>query len=228
MNLGTGIQASCRALKVKMTPPNAFSSGTKIGILLCTIAIVVAIYFIASPRDVLSDVNGIFRLSTSKTSLTRIVFSAKVNTNDVIASVDERFLSVCLTWRRRDAWKFDSVREKRLITLTKGLAPAYVRIGGTPSDFVIFQSSSKPYGKQTVNIGEKDLDRIDEIADNAGWQVLFALSVLKRFNNGSWDSSNPYQIVKYVAEKGYNFGWELGNGEYFSCSISTGSPSSRH
>lgn len=203
-----------------MTPPNAFSSSTKIGILLCTIAIVVAIYFLASPRDdVLSDVNGIFRLSTSKTSLTRIVFSAKVDTNDVIATVDERFLSVCLTWRRWDAWKFDSVREKRLITLTKGLAPAYVRIGGTPSDFVIFQSSSKPYGKLTVNIDEKDLDRINKIAENAGWQVLFTLSVLRRLINGSWDPSNPYQIVKYVAEKGYNFGWELGNGEYFICSI---------
>ena len=198
-----------------MSLPNVFSSSTKIGILLCTIAIVVAIYFLSSSRDVLSDVSGIWRLS-SKTSLTRIVFSAKVNTNDVFATVDERFLSVCLTWRRRDAWKFNSVREKRLITLTKGLAPAYVRIGGTPSDFVIFQSSSKPYGKLTVNIDENDLDRIDEIAENAGWQVLFTLSVLRRLKSGSWDPSNPYQIVKYVAEKGYKFGWELGNGECFS------------
>ena len=97
--------------------------------------------------------------------------------------------------------------------LTKALSHGYVRIGGTPSDFVIFESSSSPYGKLTVHFGKEDLDRINEIAENAGWQVLFTLSVLRRRKNGSWDPSNPFRIVKYIADKGSKFGWELGNGE---------------
>ena len=46
-----------------------------------------------------------------------------------------------------------------------------------------------------MHFGKEDLDRINEIAENAGWQVLFTLSVLRRRKNGSWDPSNPFRIV---------------------------------
>ena len=193
-----------------MAIANVFSSNTKIVILLCTVVVMVVIYyFLTAPRDV----TGILRFSTSKVPLSRIDFNVKIDMNKAIATVDEKFLSVCLTWRVRDRWKFNSTTEKRLISLTKALSPAYVRIGGTPSDLVIFQSPRSPYGKLTVHITGEDLDRINQIAESAGWQVLFTLSVLRRLENGAWDPSNPFRIVKYVADKEYKFGWELGNGK---------------
>jgi len=42
---------------------------------------------------------------------------------------------------------------------------------------------------------------------------MFGLNVLLRTQDGSWDASNPKEIMQYVAEHGYNFGWELGNGK---------------
>jgi len=194
-----------------MALENVFSGHqTRIVILFCTLTIiVVAIYSVSFPRGV--DKILRFWKSNANPRHSRIDFSAEIDISKVIATVDDKFLSVCLTWRVRDLWKFNSTTEKRLNALTKALSPGFVRIGGIPSDFVIFESSSSPYGKLTVHVGEEDLDRINEIAENAGWQVLFTLSVLRRCRNGSWDPSNPFRIVKYVAEKGYKFGWELGN-----------------
>lgn len=183
-------------------------SSSKIYTLLFSIATLVVVYLLASP----GSENGILRLLTSKTSFpSTIIFNVTVDINNVIARVDEKFVSVCLTWRRRDVWKFNATREKRFKALTRALSPAYVRIGGTPSDFVVFRSSKKPYGTLTVHIDEEDLDRISEIAQNAGFEVLFTLSLCSRFKNGSWDPRNPYEIVKFVANSGYKFGWELGN-----------------
>ena len=150
--------------------------------------------------------------------LSQIDFTVEIKTSKVIATVDERFLSVCLGWRNRDrSWKFNSTTERRFIALTKALSPAYVRFGGIPGNVVYFQSPDEetrsPYGKKTVLITGEDLDRINQIAENAGWQVLFTLSALRRLENGEWDSRNPFRIVKYVADKGYKFGWELGNGK---------------
>ncbi|KAK3749609.1 hypothetical protein QZH41_003223 [Actinostola sp. cb2023] len=46
----------------------------------------------------------------------------------------------------------------------------------------------------------------------AGWDVVFGLNILlRREDDGSWNSSNPLEIMRYVREKGYNFAWELGN-----------------
>lgn len=184
-------------------------------IMLLFVAVLESIAIVSYVLVTLPDDNHVnrFSLVNLRRRLPQIDFTVEVKTSKVLSNVDEKFLSVCLSWRDRDLWRFNSTTEKRLIALTKALSPAYLRIGGIPSDFVIFQSPSSPYGKLTVHIGEDDLDRINEIAKNAGWQVLFTLSVARRLENGSWDPSNPFRIVKYVADKGYQFGWELGNGK---------------
>lgn len=142
---------------------------------------------------------------------------AKINTSEEIATVDEKFLSVGMSWKTILSWSFNATTEQRMISLTKAFSPAYVRIGGIASNFVNFQlnedEKSSPFGKLTVHITGKDLDRVHRIAKNAGWQVLFALSAFRRSMNGSWDPSNSFRIVKYAADKGYKFGWELGNGK---------------
>lgn len=141
----------------------------------------------------------------------------EINTREAIATVDEKFLSVGLSWKIIFGWNFNSTTEQRITALTKALSPAHVRLGGIPSNFVNFQfnemEKNSPFGKQTMHITGKELDRIHQIAKNAGWQVLFALSVFRRSMDGSWDPSNSFKIIKYTAEKGYQFGWELGNGK---------------
>ena len=162
--------------------------------------------------------NGSFK-PTERNSWRKIHAAVEVNTIEAMREVDERFLSVCLTWKNRERWKLNASREARLCALTKALSPAYLRIGGTPSNFLQFQLSVdekriKPHDELTVGINEDDLDRLHEIAQNAGLQVLFSLSVFNRPKNGSWDPSNRYEVLKYVADRGYKFGWELGNGKY--------------
>ena len=143
--------------------------------------------------------------------------TAEIKTRKEIATVDEKFLSVAMSWKTVVGWNFNVSTEKRIIALTKALSPAYLRLGGKPCNFVNFQSNegekSSPFGKLTIHLSGRDLDKINQIAKNAGWQVLFALSVFRRLMDGSWDSSNPFRIVKYAADKGYKFGWELGNGK---------------
>ncbi|XP_074613834.1 heparanase-like [Acropora palmata] len=153
---------------------------------------------------------------TERQTLRKIHAAVEISTIEAIRVVDERFLSFCLTWKNRERWKLNASRETRLHALTKALSPAYLRIGGTPNNFLRFKFSvdekeSKSHDELTVGINEDDLDRLHEIAQNAGLQVLFSLSVFNKLKNGSWGPSNRYEVLKYVADRGYKFGWELGN-----------------
>ena len=143
---------------------------------------------------------------------------ADIDTREAIATVDEEFLSVGMGWKTIFDWNYNATTEQRIIALTKALSPAYVRFGGVHSNFVEFHFSEErkksPFGKLRVHhCTGKDLDRINQIAKNAGWQVLFALSAYKRSIDGLWDASNSFKIIKYAADKGYKFKWELGNGK---------------
>ncbi|XP_044173530.1 heparanase-like [Acropora millepora] len=144
---------------------------------------------------------------TERQTLRKIHAAVEISTIKAIRVVDERFLSVCLTWKNRERWKLNASRETILHALTKALSPAYLRIGGTPSNFLQFKFSvdekeSKSHDELTVDINENDLDRLHEIAQNAGLQVLFSLSVFNKLKNGSWDPSNRYEVLKYVADRG--------------------------
>lgn len=163
------------------------------------------------------DVDKVFAYTAADVSYPRIRFTVDIATSLVIATVDEKFISVGIPWRTLIAWNFNATDEKKISALTKALSPAYARIGGTAGDFVVFSDlgeKPKRFLKQTTfNINGKDLDRINQIAEKAGWQVLLTLSLLRRSTNGSWDPSNPMRIVNYAADNGYKFAWELGNGK---------------
>ena len=169
------------------------------------------------------DVDKVFPYKAADVSYPRIRFTVNITTSLAIATVDEKFISVGIPWRTLIAWNFNAMAEEKISALTKALSPAYARIGGTAGDFVLFSDlgrsklflgKPKHFVKQTTfNINGEDLDRINQIAEKAGWQVLLALSLLRRSTNGSWDPSNPLRIVKYAADNGYKFAWELGNGK---------------
>ena len=155
-----------------------------------------------------------------------------ITTNTSVFTLDKRFLSVAIdSGIMQRQWLGLNFSSERLFTLARGLAPSYVRFGGTAEDFLIYAGSSlqnmikekqpvaplasPDVSKQQSNftISSVDLDKIHTIAEKSGWDVLFGLNVLLRERDGTWNASNAKKIMEYVAEKGYHFGWELGNGE---------------
>ncbi|KAL3863623.1 hypothetical protein ACJMK2_005373 [Sinanodonta woodiana] len=132
-------------------------------------------------------------------------------------------------------WGKLDVRSKAVQTLAKGLAPCFVRVGGTGSDFLIFKngksiSSSSRTANDTLGYGKdlsKGIDYINHLTNftmtgeffdslysfvqSVGWNMTFDLNVLLR-ERESWDPENAIQLMKYIAKKNYRIsGWELGN-----------------
>ena len=142
-----------------------------------------------------------------------------INLNRSVFTVSERFLSVAIDSNvMKDHWQFVNLTSAKFFTLAKGLSPAFLRIGGTNADFVIYDDSldfQKFKNHTNFTITHEDLDIIHMLASKAGWNVLFGLNVLLREPDGSWNASNAKKIMQYVAEHGYHFGWELGNGKVY-------------
>ncbi|KAK3705271.1 hypothetical protein QZH41_000070 [Actinostola sp. cb2023] len=150
-----------------------------------------------------------------------------VDTTRIVEQVSDKFLSVAFTIGLvQEHWIHFDFSSSRIFTLARSLAPAYVRFGGTAEDWLHFVDKPyKPYKPLTTvsplqhknftdyNITSDDLDKIHLIASKAGWQVLFGLNVCLRTQDGTWNYTNPLKIMQYVANKGYDFGWELGNGK---------------
>lgn len=187
----------------------------KCNILVVVVYSVIVVLILLSQHQ--RDVGKVYSYTAAEVSYPLIKFPPNITSSLVIATVDERFISVGIPWATLVEWDFNRTAEKQITILTKALSPAYARIGGTVADFVNFndlEKKPKPFQRRTIfEINRKHLDRINQIAEKASWQVLFTLSSLKRSKNGSWDPSNPLRIVKYAADRGYKFGWELGNGK---------------
>ena len=149
--------------------------------------------------------------------------NVSINLHRPVFTVSEKFLSVAIdSGIMMHHWPYVNFTSERFFNLAKGLSPAFLRIGGTAEDFLIYDDSQglqKPKNFSNFTITHQDLDRIHLLSSKAGWDVMFGLNVLLRNQDGSWDASNPKEIMQYVAEHGYNFGWELGNGKKYKCAI---------
>uniref|UniRef100_A0A8D0E8B3 Heparanase 2 (inactive) n=1 Tax=Salvator merianae TaxID=96440 RepID=A0A8D0E8B3_SALMN len=109
---------------------------------------------------------------------------------------------------------------RRLVTLARGLAPAFLRFAGKRTDFLQFQNVKNP-AKSRGGPGPdyylknyedaRSLDKLYNFADCSGLHLIFALNALRRNPNNSWNSSNALSLLKYSASKKYNISWELGN-----------------
>ncbi|XP_053548519.1 inactive heparanase-2 [Bombina bombina] len=74
----------------------------------------------------------------------RTLILLDVNTKTPIRSVNENFLSVQLDPSIiHDGW-LDFLSSKRLVTLARGLSPAFLRFGGRRTDFLHFQNLKNP------------------------------------------------------------------------------------
>ncbi|EDO32634.1 predicted protein, partial [Nematostella vectensis] len=158
-------------------------------------------------------------------------------TDKPLHSVDRRFLSVAIDVHLiRNKWHYFDTSSVRVQTLARGLSPAILRIGGTDGDFAIFQETDenalhgdplstnrKPLAfddlglehpskfRSNFNITPADVDKLRDFAVRAGFDVYFGLNVALRSKDGTWNYTNPIELVKYATRKAYNFSWELGN-----------------
>ncbi|XP_029465963.1 inactive heparanase-2 isoform X3 [Rhinatrema bivittatum] len=74
----------------------------------------------------------------------RTLILLDVNTKNPIRAVSENFLSLQLDPSIiHDGW-LDFLSSKRLVTLARGLAPAFLRFGGKRTDFLQFQNLKNP------------------------------------------------------------------------------------
>ncbi|PFX26400.1 heparanase-like isoform X2 [Stylophora pistillata] len=141
--------------------------------------------------------------------------NVSVNLDRSVFTVNKKFLSVAIdSGIMMHHWPYVNFTSEKLYTLAKGLSPAFLRIGGTAEDFLIYDNSKDMYKLKNMSnftITHEDLDKIHLLSSKATWDVLFGLNVLLRGKDGSWNASNPKEIMQYVADHGYHFGWELGN-----------------
>uniref|UniRef100_A0A5F7ZU11 Heparanase n=1 Tax=Macaca mulatta TaxID=9544 RepID=A0A5F7ZU11_MACMU len=104
----------------------------------------------------------------------------------------------------------------KLRTLARGLSPAYLRFGGTKTDFLIFDPKKestfeeRSYWQSQVNQGSS-VDMLYTFADCSGLDLIFGLNALLRTADLQWNSSNAQLLLDYCSSKRYNMSWELGN-----------------
>ncbi|XP_033625387.1 heparanase-like [Asterias rubens] len=145
---------------------------------------------------------------------TRVLdYKVNVSLKLPIFKTDTRFLShnVESAIFNKTNFNFSSTK---LQTLMRGLAPAYLRVGGTSSDFVTFQNPCKEevakrnHHKQTI-LCPQDWIRLNDFCLATGLHLVYALNQLKRTEDGQWDPTNTEKLLDFNT---YDVpAWELGN-----------------
>ncbi|KAK3599811.1 hypothetical protein CHS0354_022376 [Potamilus streckersoni] len=144
----------------------------------------------------------------------------KMVSGDLIAGLDK---STCLVYGTCSYLpQACSPLSKSVQTLAKALSPSYLRVGGTPADFLIFQDGEKSawqnlsFAKQNhteFNMSAQFFDELYDFAVAVNWDLIFDLNSLLRKEDGSWDPTNAMKLFQYASKKNYTIsGWELGNG----------------
>ncbi|MFZ1866589.1 MAG: hypothetical protein WAU39_20380 [Polyangiales bacterium] len=158
-----------------------------------------------------------------------------VNTADIAATVDPRYLSVAVDMAQVVGGRFwsssgqqevigeEEVPEydfsrPRLRTLASHLAPAFLRIGGSDSDRVIYDMSDAPIEEAPEGfefvLNASQLDGVFEFAEALDFDVMFTLNagVGVRDQSNAWTPEMARELVQYVVDNDYQVTlWELGN-----------------
>ena len=166
------------------------------------------------------------------TQAERAFHEVYVNTQEYVHETEHEFLSIALDSSLiRYGWKEFDFDSEKTTNLARGLYPAYLRIGGTDEDFLLFDDrlrrqrrsaqfedtkserinhAAEQYTNFTMTVS--DVDDIFRFATATELKVIFGLNVLLREpNSNRWDSENAEKLKKYVSGRGFTCGWELGN-----------------
>ncbi|XP_028408054.1 heparanase-like [Dendronephthya gigantea] len=130
-----------------------------------------------------------------------------LSTDNVVRTTSDRFLSITLgSTIVRNGWR--TLKDSRkLLSLARGLSPAYFRIGGTVQDYLYWDKD----GEDDNCYNAAQLERLYQFAQNARLDLIFGLSPLTRKPDGTWDPTNAEELFQFMSEKGYSMSWELGN-----------------
>ncbi len=158
-----------------------------------------------------------------------------VNTSEVAAVIDERYLSVAVDmaqvvggrfWSesgdpeiigQEEVPEYDFARP-RLRALASHLQPAFLRIGGSDSDRVIYDMSEDPIDEAPEGfefvLTAAQIDGVFEFSEALGYDVMFTLNAGEgvRDQSNAWTPNMARQLLEYVVGNGYDVTlWELGN-----------------
>ena len=108
--------------------------------------------------------------------------------------------------------------EPKLVTLTKALAPAVLRVGGTAADalYYVVNATTPGDGRGNITMSNDLWDRIVAFAGVTGMHLLFDLNALafRRANGSGWDAAaNATALFAYTqaAHPGVRISWSAGN-----------------
>lgn len=159
----------------------------------------------------------------------------RIDASTAVATVDERYLSVAVDTAQVVGGRFWSAdadveligqeevpeydfSRPRLRQLAAELAPAFLRIGGTDADRVIYDMSENPITEAPEGfefvLTAAQVDGIFEFAAALDYDVMFTLSAGEgtRDEQGAWTPDMARELLEYVATQEYEVAvWELGN-----------------
>ncbi|XP_076105371.1 heparanase-like isoform X2 [Mytilus galloprovincialis] len=165
-----------------------------------------------------------------------------IHTDNVIQTIPDRFLSVTIDTALIQAnWATLNFSFPKIQRLAEGLAPCYLRVGGSSADFLQFNPGVqreknmkrsgdeylkfRPYKKRNIpfedtleiqklknfTMSGKQWDQLNHFVEVVGWDLIFDLNGLLR-QDGLWLPDNAKLLMDYTSQKGYKIaGWELGN-----------------
>ncbi|XP_069687978.1 heparanase-like isoform X3 [Periplaneta americana] len=86
---------------------------------------------------------GLWGLTKQRAYYTHVM----INTDCLVHKTDERFLSITIDASKiQDGWVHENIKSGKLLRLATLLAPAYLRVGGTLADRLVFQ----PHGNYST------------------------------------------------------------------------------
>lgn len=170
-----------------------------------------------------------------------------VKANKELCKVSKKFLSIAID--TQFVFKYDLnklIESEVFMKMARGLHPAYLRIGGTAADLVVFDTTTEDM-KTASNFSNlaamEELSwRTDEsVCINQEWPVLhlsvpqwlsintlardaklnliFDLNVLTRTASGKWDPTNALKLIQFSHEHNLSLDWQLGNEPNSFCHV---------
>ncbi|XP_067012004.2 heparanase [Anabrus simplex] len=157
-----------------------------------------------------------------------------VNILQPVRNVSREFLSVALDTGLIQDGRIHYLRCSKLQQIAAVLGPAYLRVGGTAADCLLFDTGDEQPKSQNTSIELLDggacsyegLDckkrpaefrmsgqewmEINQFAQNAGLTLIFDLNVLLR-DGQRWNTTNAKELLEFSAKYGFVVVWQLGN-----------------
>ncbi|XP_066250091.1 heparanase-like [Euwallacea similis] len=137
-----------------------------------------------------------------------------LNSRDKLFEVNENFLSVALDSSSiQHHFTGFNLTDPFLTNLVRHLAPLYFRVGGTYADRIVFSEKDEEgtIGASDVTFLASDYVKLYQFTQNVGARLIYDLNSLLRSENGTWDSENAEEMIKFSNEHNMELDWELGN-----------------